>query len=114
MCVVCLRAGSQLEPKLTHEQLVNIAGNCLDLRHRWSRPNDNLLPHAETVPSRGRMAAHAAVVVVGLVLAGGAAYGVAPGELGHHGAEVVGPPASQPAGGHFQLGTSIEAGTPDK
>jgi hypothetical protein len=94
VCVECLHVGAELtEPALTHEQLVAIAGNCSDIRHRLNPVCDDLLPeYLRDVPSLARVAAHAAVVVSGLVLAGGAAYGVVPGELGHHGAVVVDAP----------------------
>jgi hypothetical protein len=65
-------------------------GVCLDVRHRLTPVSDDLLP----VPilrsqSRARLVANVAVVTGGLALAGGAAYGVVPGELGHHGAKVL-------------------------
>jgi hypothetical protein len=55
---------------------------------------------------------HATVVVVGLLVTGGAAYGVLPGELGHHGAEVVDAPARPAVAGDHAVGgaSSIEVG----
>ena len=61
---------------------------CVDSRHRLGPVCDDLLPAFLVLPpSRARVVAQAAVVVSGLVLAGGAAYGVMPGELGHNGAQ---------------------------
>jgi hypothetical protein len=97
-CQECLRIGARLEtPKLTPEQLVVIAGNCLDPRHRFLAVEDDLVPDVPTAivkaPSRVRALAHAAIVIGGVLLAGGAAYGMIPGELGHNGAQVVDVPA---------------------
>ena len=100
-CPECLRIGARLEsPKLTPEQLVVIAGNCLDPRHRLAVLDDDLVPAAaparsRKAPNRWRAGAHAAVVAGGVLLAGGAAYGMIPGELGHHGAQVVDVPAQK-------------------
>jgi hypothetical protein len=112
-----VRIGAQLEhPKLTQAQLVNIAGNCMDPRHRLLPVCDDLLPRDVVVrPSRARVAVHAATVVLGIALAGGAAYGIAPGELGHHGATVIEQSpngATAPATGTFGVGgaSSEEAG----
>jgi hypothetical protein len=96
-----LRAGSPLVgPTLTHGQLVAIAGNCLDRRHRLSPVCDDLLPeHAgDVAPSRARIATHATVVLLGLLLTGGAAYDVLPGELGHHGTRFVDVPGAERGG----------------
>jgi hypothetical protein len=107
-CVECLRAGAQLvDPKLTHEQLVAIAGNCLDVRHRLAEVSDDLLPRHEgddDAPHRGRRVLHLAVIGTGLVLAGAAAYGVVPGELGHHGAEIEHAPGPARTGGDHAVG----------
>ena len=60
--------------------------------------DDDLLPiaepRAEPRPTRIRVAANLALVAGGLALAGGAAYGVVPGELGDHGAKIVDVPAA--------------------
>jgi hypothetical protein len=66
-------------------------------------PGDDLFPETEPErepepePRQGRIrvAANIALVAGGLALAGGAAYGVVPGELGDHGAKIVNvaPPA---------------------
>ena len=113
VCPECLRIGARLErPKLTPQQVVNIAGNCVDVRHRLTPVSDDLLPReVRVVPSRARVAVHVATLVLGIALAGGAAYGVVPGELGHHGATVEQQPVS-PAGGTFGVGgaSSAEAG----
>jgi hypothetical protein len=65
--------------------------------------DDDLLPQAEPAPEprprRIRVAANIALVAGGLALAGGAAYGVVPGELGDHGAKIVNvtpPPDASP------------------
>jgi hypothetical protein len=63
---------------------------CVDVLHRLAPVTDDLLPEfLELPPSALNIAARATVVVGGLVLAGGAAYGIVPGELGHNGARVV-------------------------
>jgi hypothetical protein len=98
-CPECLRIGARLEsPKLTPEQLVVVAGNCVNPRHLFADVEDDFVPPSGAAasakgPRRWRAAAHAAVVAGGVLLAGGAAYGMIPGELGHHGAEVVDIPA---------------------
>jgi hypothetical protein len=59
------------------------------VNHRLVREADDLLPKRYT-PARTRpRIAHLVAVAGGLVLAGGAAYGVVPGELGQTGAQVV-------------------------
>jgi hypothetical protein len=85
-----------LPPDLAGDQLlVALAGRCSDVRHRLTPVCDDLLPDFVVLPpSRARVVAQAAVVVSGVVLAGGASYGVLPGELGHNGAQVVDAPAT--------------------
>jgi hypothetical protein len=107
VCVECLRAGAQLvEPKLTHAQLLVIAGNCRDEHHTHlpappspagTAPAVALAPVAERPPlyaSRPRSLVRALVVAATIALAGGAAYGMVPGELGHHGAQLVDGPTT--------------------
>ena len=101
-CVECLRAGADrlehLEPELLGRdvELVAIAGNCVDILHRLPAVCDDLLPQfpRDATPGRAGIALRATAVAGGLVLAGGAAYGVMPGELGHHGALVIDTPGS--------------------
>lgn len=58
--------------------------------HRLQPVSDDLLPlFVDLPPSTLQIATRATIVVGGLVLAGGAAYGIVPGELGHTGARVV-------------------------
>jgi hypothetical protein len=99
VCVECLRAGAQLvEPKLTQQQLLVIAGNCRD-EHHTRLPAPPAPPVASPAPQRAPLyatrvgsIARALVVAAGIALAGGTAYGMVPGELGHHGAELVSGP----------------------
>jgi hypothetical protein len=101
-CVECLRAGAdrleRLDPEVLHGdvELVAIAGGCVDILHRLPAVCDDLLPRFTHDVKAGptRVALRATAVVGGLVLAGGAAYGVVPGELGHHGAVVIDTPGS--------------------
>jgi hypothetical protein len=65
------------------------------------RLDDDMLPipEPEPRPNRIKVAANIALVAGGLALAGGAAYGVVPGELGDHGAKLVSvssPPEESP------------------
>ena len=103
VCVECLRAGAQLvEPTLTHAQLLVIAGNCRDEHHTHlpapPPPADAApAPAQERAPlyaTRPRSSARALVVAATIALAGGAAYGMVPGELGHHGAQLVDGPTT--------------------
>jgi hypothetical protein len=92
-CAECLRIGSALvEPKLTPEQLVNIASNCVDFRHELGPLRETYVPvlkrPADSAPGRIRLAAHTAVIVGTVAFAGSAAVAMTPGELGRHGAEV--------------------------
>jgi hypothetical protein len=66
-------------------------GICLDVSHRLGPISDDLTPSRRRRASadRPRYTAQAVVVLGGLALAGGAAYGVVPGEMGRHGAQVV-------------------------
>jgi hypothetical protein len=105
VCVECLRAGARLvEPKLTHAQLLVIAGNCRDEHHTHlpappppARTAAALAPAPGRAPlyaTRPRSLARALVVAATIALAGGAAYGMVPGELGHHGAQLVDGPTT--------------------
>jgi hypothetical protein len=92
-CTECLRIGSELvEPKLTPEQLSNIASNCVDFRHQLGPLRDDWVPVLKrpeaTGPGRIRLAAHTAVIVGTVAFAGSAAVAMTPGELGRHGAEL--------------------------
>jgi hypothetical protein len=98
VCVECLRAGAQLvEPKLTQQQLLVIAGNCRDDNHTHvpEPPVAGATAPVERAPlyaTRGGSILRALLVAAGIALAGGAAYGMVPGELGHHGAQLVNGP----------------------
>ncbi len=77
-------------------------GACFDVNHRLGLWSDDLLPayRRAYAPNRARIAGKVVVIAGGIALAGGAAYGVVPGELGHNGAQVVNvsePPAVTPA-----------------
>jgi hypothetical protein len=79
-----------------------LARRDVDIEIDVTSGDDNVLPRAPArapARSRIRVAANVALVASGLALAGGAAYGVVPGELGDHGAKLVnapGPAAESP------------------
>jgi len=81
-----------------------------DILERLTPVCDDLLPaFVERAPSRARTAAHVAVIASGIVLAGGAAYGVVPGELGHHAVHVLDAPAP-PQQPRAEIADSYEVG----
>jgi hypothetical protein len=76
------------------------AGVCFDSYHRLAPVCDDLLPvfpESPGISRRVRVAGNVVVIAGGIALAGGAAYGVVPGELGHNGARLVNvaPPRAQ-------------------
>jgi hypothetical protein len=98
VCVECLRAGAQLaEPKLTQRQLLVIAGNCRDEHHtHLPEPPAPAVAVARTPLDATRLGSvvRALFVAGAIALAGGTAYGMVGGELGHHGAALVDAPTT--------------------